>query len=137
MWFLAGTIGFMLGAVFILFIGMLTSTTSEDDDHEHDWEVRGAQQLYRVNTAYGVPIQRTEEGVPITKVLYRCRECGEVDTETLDGHWTYEQLSDDFAHMGDNNTVKAEDQDGSQSGTNGDAVAGGDNPDGATGNGNN
>jgi hypothetical protein len=101
----------------------------------HDWEVRGAMQMYRVTPVYGIVLQAPSEGTPITEVLYRCRDCGDVKTETLDGHWTYEQLSDYDIDDDEDNTTEVEN--GIQSGADGDAVGGGDNPDGVAGNGNN
>jgi hypothetical protein len=70
-------------------------------EHEHDYQIVGASQMFNVRTIRGIQIQRTEEGEPITEVLYRCnvlglrngRGCGEVYTDTLTGHWTLEQLT--------------------------------------------
>jgi hypothetical protein len=89
-------------AGFALFVGGEEST--DELEHYHDWQVRGAHQLFRVHTYHGVPLQPIEEGAPITEVLYRC-SCGDLTTETLDGHWTYEQLS---GVAGSGETVTAE-----------------------------
>jgi hypothetical protein len=81
----------------------------ECDEHKHVWRVVGAHQMYRVTTIHGVQIEQTEDGEPITEVLYRCLTCDAVETETLNGHWTYLQLSGnvDTFH---NRTIVADDE---------------------------
>jgi hypothetical protein len=53
--------------------------------HRHKWKVTGAQLLYRF---YG---EERDIRCPITEVLLVC-DCAGVKTETLEGHWTLEQL---------------------------------------------
>jgi hypothetical protein len=90
--------------------GYVTFDFGEDStdelEHYHEWTVRGAHQLFNVRCypGTGLPAQRTEDGEPITEVLYRCG-CGDVTTETLAGHWTFEQLA---GVAGSGKTVEAE-----------------------------
>lgn len=55
--------------------------------HVHAWKVTGVHQLQRVTYL----LQQREIVCPVTEVLGVC-DCGEVNTCTLDGHWTLEQL---------------------------------------------
>lgn len=90
----AFVIGAVVGAaVVLLFTALTMQSANPAAEHYHDWEVRGAMKLYNCNTTYGVRLMPVEDGEPITEVLYRCSTCQEVTTETLDGHWTVEQLT--------------------------------------------
>lgn len=124
MW-VGAVLGFIISVVCCAIV-MVVSGSAPSDEHEYDWEVRGACQMSRVNTFGGVLLQSANEGAPFTEVLYRCRDCREVVTEPLEGHWTYDQLREDKAENGRD-----------QGGADGDTVASGDNPDGATGHSNN
>jgi hypothetical protein len=55
--------------------------------HRHKWKVTGAHQLANITRH----LRLGEVHAPITEVLFVC-DCGRVKTETLDGHWTMEQL---------------------------------------------
>jgi hypothetical protein len=102
-------LGIFIGIVLAAVIGYFYQENHEPE-HEHDWKVRGAHQMYSVNTYHGIPLTPTEEGEPITKVLWRC-ECGAVETETEEGHWTFEQLS---GVAGSGETIEAEESDESE-----------------------
>jgi hypothetical protein len=58
--------------------------------HRHRWQIVATEQLeyqhlFRRGPRAG---QSVGEPEPITEVLQRCSECGQVSTTTLDGHWT-------------------------------------------------
>lgn len=49
--------------------------------HHHEWDIVG------VNTGEYVLL-----GGMATAILYRCASCGRVDTRTIKGWWTIDQL---------------------------------------------
>ena len=100
-------IGFVIGVVFCLILGACASESPAE--HEHNWEVRGAHQMYEYQTYANTGIKIPGSGEPITVVLYRCADCNETTTEDRSGHWTYTQLSG-AVDMGGTLTEKVEEE---------------------------
>ena len=83
----------IIAALLVIVVAEQRKIKGMTETHWHEWQVRGAHQMYRVDTVHGINVTPIDEGSPITEVLYRCADCEEVATETLEGHWTFEQLS--------------------------------------------
>jgi hypothetical protein len=108
MGFILGLILGIVGTVAVIAAFAFFSGGEESvDEHEHDYRIVGAHQMFNVKTIRGIQIQRTEEGEPITEVLYRCA-CDEVYTDTLTGHWTLKQLSSWWADEPEEQTTPTE-----------------------------
>jgi len=112
MGFLFGMLTVVSLVAILYFFGYIEFNFGQEieNEHEHDWVVRGAHQLFRVRTYHGIPITPIEEGAPITEVLYRC-DCGAVETGTEEGHWTFEQLS---GVAGSGETIEADEEFGAE-----------------------
>jgi len=54
--------------------------------HRHKWYPVAVESMRSFNTT------GQKAGKLFTRVLYNCRDCHEVKTQDVDGHWTLEQI---------------------------------------------
>jgi hypothetical protein len=71
---------------------------------DHAWEVRGVREMYQCTKYAGVRIGEIEDGVPKTEVLSVCARCGRSKTETLTGHWTFDEIKPEGKENDQRNT---------------------------------
>lgn len=86
---LAFCIALFVAALEFLYIVIHPCASATEPEHECTLEITAAQPMVLQDHNYGFPVGKPE---PVTQVLRRCVDCGEVSTETLHGVFTLAQL---------------------------------------------